>query len=332
MTVNNVGVIDIGGTKIAYALVGSSQSRLPQCLIKKQIPFKKGIASLKLALEQIIKDITRWNQKYGGSENPEIMIGSAGNFKPNSAIILPGTAVNLGNTPTEFDNLDLKQLVLDAASSQLNCQIVNDALLQLAGGLLYAYDAGFSLVHKTIAYIGPGTGLGGAFARLTPSGLEPITDGHIFDMQLHDPVGQPVMAEDVFSGRGFQQNYTISLKEINASEQLLTQFESQIQQLGDYLAQIMINIYQGHFKKYSDYPWKPSDYESIKHLDTFILGGSIATKGVIAKTIKDRATSLFQDRLGVIPKAFSIPDTAKAALIGGFALANSSTIFSQINS
>ena len=326
MTTNSIGVIDIRGTKIAYALVGSSQSRLPQCLMKKQIPFKKGIASLKLALEQIIKDITRGNQQFGGSGTPEIMIGSAGNFKPNSAIILPGTAVNLGNTPTEFDNLDLKQLVLDSAGSQLNCQIVNDALLQLAGGLLYAYDAGISLAHKTIAYIGPGTGLGGAFARLTPSGVEPITDGHIFDMQLHDPLGQPVMAEDVFSGRGFQQTYDMSLKEINASEHLLTQFESQIQQLGGYLAQIMINIYQGHFKKYSDYPWKPCDYTSIKHIDTFILGGSIATKGVIAKTIKNRATSLFQDQLGITPQVFSIPDTVKAALIGGFALAHPSTI------
>ena len=332
MTTNSVGVIDIGGTKIAYALVGSSQSLLPQCLMQKQIPFKKGIDSLKLALEQIINDINTWFQQYGGSDSLDIVVGSAGNFKPNSAIILPGTAVNLGNTPTEFDNRDLKQLILDAASSQLNCQIVNDALLQLAGGVLYAYDAGLSLAHKTIAYIGPGTGLGGAFARLAPSGLESITDGHIFDMQLHDPLGNPVMAEDVFSGRGFQQTYHISLKEINDSEQLLTQFESQIQQLGDYLAQIMINIYQGYFKKYSDYPWKPSDYKLIKQLDIFIFGGSIATKGIIAKTIKDRATSLFQDRLGVIPKVFSIPDTAKAALMGGFALANSSTIFSQIDS
>ena len=332
MTANNVGVIDIGGTKIAYALVSSSQSLLPQCLMQNQIPFKKGIASLKLALEQIIKDITRWNKQYGASETPKIIIGSAGNFKPNSGIILPGTAVNLGNTPTEFDNLDLKQLVLDAANTQLNCRIVNDALLQLAGGLLYAYEAGISLAHKAIGYIGPGTGLGGAFARLTPAGLQPITDGHIFDMQLHDPLGQPVMAEDVFSGRGFQQTYAISLKEINASEQLLTQFESQVQQLGDYLAQIMINIYQGHFKKYSDYPWKPSDYTSIKHINTFILGGSIATKGVISKTIKNRATSLFQDKLGITPQVFLIPDTVQAALMGGFALAHSNTVFSQINS
>tara|TARA_Y100001968_G_scaffold278917_1_gene274560 strand:- start:1026 stop:2024 length:999 start_codon:yes stop_codon:yes gene_type:complete len=331
MSSNSIGVIDIGGTKIAYALVGSSQSILPQCLMQRQIPFKKGIASLKLALKQIIKDITTWAQQYDRSESLELIVGSAGNFKPNSAIILPGTAVNLGNTPTEFDGLDLKKIILDASNSQLNCQIVNDALLQLAGGLLYAYDAGLSLAHKTIAYIGPGTGLGGAFARLTPSGLEPITDGHIFDMKLHNHLGQPVMAEDVFSGRGFQKSYHISLKEINDSEALLIQFESQIQQLGDYLAQIMINIYQGHFKKYSDYPWKPSDYESIKHLDTFILGGSIATKGVIAKTIKDRATSLFQDQLGITPKLFSIPDTTKAALMGGFALANSSAIFTQID-
>jgi len=71
MTANNVGVIDIGGTKIAYALVSSSQSLLPQCLMQNQIPFKKGIASLKLALEQIIKDITCWNKQYGASETPK---------------------------------------------------------------------------------------------------------------------------------------------------------------------------------------------------------------------------------------------------------------------
>ena len=58
----------------------------------------------------------------------------------------------------------------------------------------------------------------------------------------------------------------------------------------------------------------------------------VATKGVIAKTIKNRATSLFQDQLGITPQVFLIPDTVKAALMGGFALAHSSTVFSQINS
>lgn len=313
-------VIDIGGTKIAYGLLSNPENVLPCIHYQQSIPFKKGLAHLKLAIHEISHDIQSWATNNTVTINPTIIVGSAGNFKPNTTTILPGTAINLGNTPQEFDGIDLNKIMLHACNNHFQYKIYNDASLQLAGGIAYAQHENINFLNKKIAYIGPGTGLGGAFATLAQSGLEFVTDGHIFDMQLKDSHNNPVMAEDVFSGRGFFQHHNITPKEINQSQTLQKKYQLAIDQLGHYLSQIMIQIYQGKFKKLSQYLWQKNDYDAIKQTQCFILGGSIGSKGLIANQIKQIAQTQFYKKLNIKPAIYKIPDTEKAALIGGFLL------------
>ncbi|RAP26775.1 hypothetical protein DID74_01395 [Candidatus Marinamargulisbacteria bacterium SCGC AG-333-B06] len=314
-------VIDIGGTKLAYGLLTGDDECYPTILYQNVVPFNKGMAALQQRIRNICHDIKIWAHHNNLSIKPTIIVGSAGNFKPNTAIILPGTAINLGKTPQEFDNIDLNNIIRKASDNQFKCLVCNDAMLQLAGGVTFSQQDNIDLLAKKIAYIGPGTGLGGAFATVTTSGLSVVTDGHIFDMKLKDPFDKPVMAEDVFSGRGFYQQHKITLKEINQSQELLKKYQIEIKQLGHYLGQIMIQIYQGKFEKLSQYPWEKQDYNAIKQTDHFILGGSIGSKGLIADQLKDIAQAQFYKTLNRHPLIYKIPDTEKAALIGGFVLA-----------
>ena len=95
----------------------------------------------------------------------------------------------------------------ESVKKQFKFKCANDGVCQLAGGVYQICQQlpnqeTESLVNQKIAYIGPGTGLGGAFATITSEGLQFYTDGHIFDMEIQSESGFPVGAETVFPAQG----------------------------------------------------------------------------------------------------------------------------------
>jgi hypothetical protein len=134
--------------------------------------------------------------------------------------IAPTTAGNLGSS---FDGVCPQEEL----SRRLNQEVhaVNDAIAQMGAGLnalLHVPDFGEKLKGKKVAYVGPGTGLGGGFGVVNHDySLDYFTDGHIFDMQVPGYTGTSVkfsvpsvkghaeiqsrFAEDVLSGRAVRQ-------------------------------------------------------------------------------------------------------------------------------
>ncbi|MBF0208583.1 MAG: ROK family protein, partial [Oligoflexia bacterium] len=145
---------------------------------------------------------------------PSIGLGSPGNIQ--QGIIHAETTPQLGSA---FDNFNLAEelaarlnsLIRESASQdkdthpKITVTTRNDALAQMSFGiseLIKDQHYRQLLNGKKVAYIGPGTGLGGGFAKVTipppPSSPHPIfdffTDGHIGDIIMGKKAdGDPIL-------------------------------------------------------------------------------------------------------------------------------------------
>lgn len=312
--------IDIGGTKTAFGVVNDTNKQVEVCF-QDHIQTQRGLIGLKETVSFAIKTCENWAKKHNAKLKETIFIGSAGNFsKANPNVILPGTAVHLGKIANEFDNCNLANLFQNACLNKYRFFIVNDGIAQLAGGLKLLFqsnDIKQKLCNQKVAYIGPGTGLAGGFAKLSKTGKPRFyTDGHIFDMEIKHINGKLVGAESVYSGTGFYTEFGISTKELSENKNLFKTYLKHIEELGYYLAQITKNIYLGSFKKLSHYPWSKADYEAIKGTTHFILGGSLGVSGEMSSIILNKAQEhLKKDKLNVL--FFKVPNPIQSALIAG---------------
>ncbi len=264
--------IDIGGTKIGAGLVNSNY----QILKHTTFPSHRGIDALITTFQSAIQ----WASHSGFSA---VAIATPGKLiGPSRGIIAPKTARNMESFPGEFDGLDLKKRLRPHMDGTREPFLINDALAQLAGGIL---DFGLSM-PSVVGYIGPGTGLGGGCAQIqSDSRLKFLTDGHFFDIMLPrdpkdiwSPAGSTVMSEDVISGRGFYDITGISVLECTQSSHLMTQHAPLIACFGRYLGQLIATIQSGSFaKKYPDTQWSTYDLATVAEITTWIIGGSLGT-------------------------------------------------------
>jgi len=305
--------IDIGGTKVAGGLIDTHNLSLVYIYEQKAIKGKPGLVQTMTAVISHLKQVAI---KKNYQLSTTINIGMAGNINPQNPLVLPGTAVNLGVSPTEFDNLNIKQFFNQNLGEQWQFNVCNDGFSQLAGGFFQCVSNKQPLKNKKVAYIGPGTGLGGAFARFNGKTLEFYTDGHIYDMVLKSITGQCVFAEGLFSGTGFFNQYNISLKDVNSNLELLKTYEQEINHLGEYLYQICRNIYLGSFKKTSNYQWTSYDYQAVQGTRIFFMGGSVGTRGKIADRLIDRAKKMLEKEFDLEFTFYKIANAQAAALLG----------------
>jgi hypothetical protein len=160
--------IDIGGTKLCAGR--SDGHRLWNIT---EVPIHKGIPDLLTQLQRCIQT--------NGDTVSAILIGCPGNIIDDQ--IVAGSAQNLGTFPGEFDGFNLRQSLAPHTTKPI--AVFNDAQAQMAGAYRDLHD---TLTGVTaIGYIGPGTGLGGGFARVGEGCYHPVTDGHIFDISLAVP-------------------------------------------------------------------------------------------------------------------------------------------------
>ena len=314
--------IDIGGTKLAYGLLAIHQNKVASsCFYQDYIPTKKGLPALINSLLDIESNMVKKAEENYYCLEPYLLIGSAGNFDPQEeGLIMKGSAENLGTYQGEFDHVNLKETIETALGNKYRVKIVNDGLTQLAGGVMLCtqeYGNSFDVIGQKVAYIGPGTGLGGGFAFVKDlTHFDFFTDGHIFDIAIKDSLDCNVRAEDVLSGRAFYEGTGYFAQYVNQRQPYLHKFEGYIQTLGHYLGQIIETIHMGAIKKIGEHQWTQEEIESVKGITHFLLGGSLGTKGDFARILQKEAKRYLSQRKLSHVCIWALPSSEVSALIG----------------
>ncbi|MCP4049815.1 MAG: hypothetical protein GY730_03820 [bacterium] len=175
------------------------------------------------------------------------------------------------------------------------------------------------LLNQKVCYIGPGTGLGGGFAKINSTGTPLFnTDGHISDIIIIDNKKNIHKAEEVLCGTALYNRTGHHPVEINRSQKLLNSFRTEIKLMGSYLAILIKSIFLGNINKYNAADnWPDKDINFARGITTFLIGGSFGTKGKISEIIYAEAKKeLSQQGLGHL-HILKIPEADKAALLGG---------------
>lgn len=322
--------IDIGGTKIAYALfrhpLNEAGTISPFYSASRTTP--KGKRPLVEAVDAILAESEKLAEKENARLHPVVSIGSPGMFVgENQSVIFPGTAHNLEAYPGEFDHCDLKQLIESHINGTYQVSLHNDALAQMAGGIFQICrdpSKKREFAGQKIAYIGPGTGLGGGFARLDSRAVPRFySDGHVSDLVLdsQDESGKSVRAETVFCGKAFEDITGISAKEAGNSDRLLETHRPVLEKMGRYLGQIMEKIYQGDIRMYTPgHHWPEADVAMAKGTTIFLLGGSMS-KGPMGHILYQSAITYLGKTSHPFLTLIRIPDTGLAPFQGSYWLA-----------
>jgi len=314
--------IDIGGTKIAYGLLKLTKTEaIADCLYQDFIPTQKGLPNLLDSIKSIHATLLQKAKDQSYQLAPYVLVGSAGNFDPNEeTVVLPGTAENLGSFKGEFDGVNLKTVCEEALDNKYQFKIINDGLTQLAGGVLLCaqtYGNAFNVVGQKVAYVGPGTGLGGGFATVKENAtFDFFTDGHIFDMAINDSVGAQARAEDLLSGHAFFKTTELTAQYVNHRHAYLTKFKGYVQTLGGYLGQVIEAIHTGNITKINNPNWSQSDINKVKGIQHFLIGGSLGTKGELATILIKEAKAYLKQRKLSSLKLWQLPSSESAALMG----------------
>jgi len=290
--------IDIGGTKLS---TGLSDGQTVWAITRS--PIAKGIQPLLTQIQHVI-------QAHDDTVSA-ILIGCPGNIIDDH--IAAGSAQNLGTFPGEFDGFNLKNALSPYTPRPI--AVFNDARAQMAGAYRLMED---TLKGVTaIGYIGPGTGLGGGFAKIDSHGLHPVTDGHIFDIYLQRPPGDPRfpetdIAENMLSGRAFTERTGLSAQDAAATPD---KFKPIMQDFGYSMATLIRSLYTDTAVKPTAQPWTDADRAFIQTVRHYVLGGGLGTSQPFGAWLLDatrRQLQLWEVPVEIQP----IPDVQQEALIG----------------
>jgi predicted NBD/HSP70 family sugar kinase len=290
--------VDIGGSKIAAGIFEDGE-----LVSKFHVVTPKGKENLAKRIGEVV---ARVEQKL----EPVLVAATPGRYVRGR--LAPGSAQNLGEYPGEFDGVRMSAL-LGKYLPGWKVVAFNDALAQMAGGVAHFPQ------HwgQKMAYLGPGTGLGAAFGKVSRDGrVRFYTDGHIYDMDVGG-----VGAEDILSGRALKHVSGHEAREIGKSFTLFYQFFPELKRMGQCLAQIVEKIYSGDSRKMKkENDWSASDIEKVKGTRIVLLGGSLGAHGHIAACLHATARQeLAKKGLNIL--LLPIPHHEEAALKGAFMLA-----------
>jgi len=317
--------VDIGGTSLHCGLIPFSQTKSTSFEIIKQFnqPSEKGCNAIASQFGTLVDHAETYARDNQLDVLPLIGVGTPGKLMgPFNSVISKGSATNLEQTPGEFDDIDMADLLKTYIWEGYSLIINNDAIAQMAGAVQLLHPTTPKLLGEKVAYIGPGTGLGGGFGQVLESGAMTIhTDGHIYDISLDTPDGGKVKAEDVLSGRAFEAITGLTAIEVNNSSTLLEKYRPVIEQMGRYLGQLIERLVTGNAAKIDpENNWPSEEVAWIQDIHIFLLGGSIGTIGDMALIIQNTAIDELEENDITDITFIPIPDTKKAALIGTVSL------------
>ncbi len=318
---------DLGGTKLGYGLFAvtgnaANRSLSDAPLYANAIATPRGKTAIKDTFIAAVSDAIGQCQKIGYRLLPHAAMGSPGRFiGENADIIAPGSCVNLGLFPAEFDGLNISEFLLEALPKSVQLTVKNDAIAQMAAGLYMLQQdppIAAKLLSQKVCYVGPGTGLGGGFCQIDTKGsAHYFSDGHIYDILIADEDGRPAGAEDLFSGTAFKTRTGKTAFEVNSVPGLLAQYEPEIVLMGEFLAALIQKITMGDIqKKHPDANWPEADKRLASGTRTYVIGGSMGTKGKMGALIQKTALETLE-KMGISEvQFFSIPDSQFAGLLG----------------
>jgi predicted NBD/HSP70 family sugar kinase len=317
--------IDIGGSKIAFGSIVLNDGILTnQFLFSDEVSTPKGKDAIGNEVSKIITTCFKRIQDLAYQPHSCVGIGSPGRFIGVDQLILaPKSAVNLGISPDEFNGVNLNELFLSYLPSDMKIRLIvkNDAIAQFSGGLSSLLQNQYFrklMLNQKIAYLGPGTGLGGGIAQVDPHGHFTFhTDGHLSNVRIEDEELGSVRAEDVCCGNAFLSWTGISTKDVNNNPKLIEEYTPQLKRIGRNLAKVMIQLYTGDIHIIvPDNGWSKNDIDFVKGLELFLIGGSLGTKGAISIIILKETQRYLNAHHYDNIQVFQIPKIENAALKG----------------
>lgn len=182
-------VLDVGGTKVTAGILASdANARLIRkneavlILAHKTIStYVGGISVLYDEICDLIKDVEFRATELGVKIIKVVGVSHAGKFKKDGTIDFGDSGWDGVNPANELSKrIDYYKFF-----------IINDALAQMHGSieiLLSNPDVENKLVNRKVCYIGPGTGLGGAFMEIGHINERRFlnNDGHIVDIVMQE--------------------------------------------------------------------------------------------------------------------------------------------------
>ena len=347
--------IDIGGTKIRAGAVslgpGGTASRIiasRHAATPRTDPaaFYDAIAAL---VREVRDEIARTHQPV----LPLVAVAHPGRFLPDGRLAR-GTTPNLGTSPGQFDGLSPAREL----ERRLGCPVKaeNDAVAQMRFGLdalLREPSIRPQLLGETVVYLGPGTGMGGGVARVDAQGaVTPVTDGHLFDLQVPGIGDGTLTAEELFTGpaiagRVAEENTRLSqpispprggrldeiLAEPDAPSEHRAAAERIAEEFGGILAGLIRAVHAGTIVKVRverlpdgrvlrhvnepDRAWNRADQDAVRGARRFLFGGFIGFSAQLGARIRRHALERLRAEGTRDVEIFQIPlDSADAGLLG----------------
>lgn len=347
--------VDIGGTKTKAAVVETNLEKTnSRVLLEEEVPTPKlSPRDFYDSLAALIQRIRRQLDPNGPLLLPLAAIAHPGRFLPDGTLAR-GTTPNIGIHPHEFDGIN-PALEME---KRLGGFVVaeNDAVAQMRFGLhLMLSDSAIrvQLIGETVVYLGPGTGMGGGVACIDRQGnVTPITDGHLFDMQVEGVGDGTLTAEEIFTGPAIARDVVKanaalakpvtpprggSLDEILLSPGSSAEHRAVAQKLaekyGEILAHVITTVYSGKIVKvrlealpdgkilrHRDEPdraWSLQDQEAVRGAKRFLFGGFLGCSRGLGSLVRQHALRYLDLRGLTDVQIIPIPSTsADAGVLG----------------
>lgn len=325
--------VDLGGTKVLIGAAAEVPIQGKQLVLQQQFAtFPDGLAQTPeirdALIEKIaasISDAIEEATSKGYTVSSKIGFGSPGLITEGR--IQKGTVEQMGPAFEDFNIGAALNNALAKRSPGYTIVVKNDGLAQLGYGIHQILKSGVanasSMSGKTIAYVGPGSSLGGGFAkvRADEDGVDLDflnNDGHIFDILIDGE-----LAHHKFSGLFFKREgkrrfgKEVSGKDV-AEKLDDPQYRSLAEEAGTNMGKIIEAIHLGKINKPKEHrQWSPAEAAEITGTDIFVIGGSIGTQGEMGKIVQSAARSYLQQKnlghLKILPIQGS---SADAGLIG----------------
>lgn len=347
--------VDIGGTKINAGAVVLEPTESP-----RQILAAQHVATPRLpppsfydAVAAVVRRVQAGLREQGIHPAPILAVAHPGRFLPDGTLAR-ATTPNLGTAPGQFDGI--------APARELACRLgvevvaENDAVAQMRFGLdrlLRDPAIRLRLLGQTVVYLGPGTGMGGGVARISPAGqVTPVTDGHLFDLQVPAIGDGTLTAEELFTGpaiaRAVEQanralavpivparggQLDVVLTSPDAPEAHRRVAEEIADRQGEILAAMIETIHAGRIRKvrletatdgrllrHMDEPdraWSGADQRLVRGARRCVLGGFIGTSLGLGGRIRQRGLERLAAHGLSGVEIFQIPlDSADAGVLG----------------
>ena len=318
---------DIGGTKIKAAAVAlpASPEHDPRVIRAIQIPTPRLAPSA--LYDHIAALLRRLND---ASIRPIAAVAHPGRFLADGTVAR-GTVPNLGERPDQFDGVNPSREL----SSRLGMTVIaeNDAISQMRfapQSLLRDPAVRARLLGRTVVYLGPGTGMGGGVARVDATGgVTPITDGHLFDLQISTYGDGTLTAEELLTGPAIARRVMAAnarldppiepatgerVRDLLTDSQALPTHrqaaEEIVKETGEMLGQVIATVHAGHIVKVRletqaggrivrhvdepDRAWPPDDQAEVRGASRFVFGGSVGVNPVLGSALRRCALAWLQ--------------------------------------